>query len=183
MPSPVQSPSPVDRDRFSPPVEDEFVYSAAPKTFGPFTIVVPNKPERKFVLYEASEAAHTAYRDATASGMRITVNEKTEERQGVMSGVGKADAVLTGMCLVEVRPESNTDNIVPVALDRDGNPVPVGTTYVMSLPHRISGNLYRKVRQMSGMDEDGETVEFLKKRITSDQAKLDRLERIGPPGK
>lgn len=164
-----------------PETEDDFTMSAEPKHFGPFTITDPKRGDKTCVLFEASEATHTAYRDASISGMTIRANEKSDQREASIKGVSAADSLLVAGCLVEVA--KTEDGWKPKAVDRNGNPVPVDVGWVRGLPHRIIDRLYKKVRTLSEMDRDEETVEFLKARIESDTRKLERLEKDGPVGK
>lgn len=150
---------------------DDFNMSAEPIKFGPFTITLPpNKGgEKKCILCEATEAAHNAYKAVTVRAMRVSADVDGTERRASLEGGQEADATLVARCLFVVKD--------------DGSEHPVTLDFVLGLPRRITLRLYKKIRDISGMDEDEETVEFLTHRITSDQKKLERLKRDGEPGK
>lgn len=161
--------------------DEDFNMSAAPQTFGPFTLTFEKGPERTFILHEVYERDFNTYQGVSRNAMTLQVGDNGE-RQGRFTGGEEADAVLVASCMVEV--VVNPDrSYAPKAVDGDGKPIHVTPAFVQSLIRRVSSRLYRKVRTMSGMDEDHETVEFLKSRIKSDKEKLERLEKKGAPGK
>lgn len=130
---------------------DEFNFSAEPVSF-PVTI-----SDKKYILKEASEDAFTAYRNVSQKAMKLM------DGHLVSDGGQEADTVLVQRCLFEIL---DTGVHVPTKLD-----------FVRGLPRRITKPLYSKIRQMSGFDEDEETVEFLTKRIEQDTKKLDILKK------
>jgi hypothetical protein len=145
--------------------EDEFSFSIAPTVFGPFKIGT-----HLFVLKEATEAAHIDYRDTMMRSMRAS-ESKTGEKIATVTGGSDAESVLIMRCLFRRTENTNggtTDAQVPL-------------DFVRALPRRITSKLYAKVREISGMDEEQETEEFLTKRIESDRAKLETLSKKGAP--
>lgn len=149
---------------------ESFNVSAEPITFGPFTITFP--PEKggpvQLVLHEASEAAHNAYKAVTVKAMRVSARENSDERKASFDGGQEADAVLVSKCLFKVV---------------GGSLQPVDLNFVLGIPRRITKRLYAKVRQMSAMDEDEETIEFLTSRVESDRRKIAAIREHGPMGK
>lgn len=167
--------------------DPEMNMSAEPQSFGPFTITLPPKQggPRQFLLTEASEKAHTTYRNVTRRAMRMSMSEKTEERRAQIEGGEEADATLVAACLFEVmvNPSNPRDFSFKSVDPASGQPNSMSVGFVMGLPRRITKRLYDKVRVLSAMDEDEETVDFLRKRIESDQKKVARLTEAGPAGK
>lgn len=146
------------------PLSDaEFNFSLAPQVFGPFKI-----GDVSYILKEATEAAHIAYRDATMRSMRVAEDSKGEKIASVAGG-SEADTILIAYCLFRRSPDPGNPSFPPDAT------VPV--EFVKSLPRRITSKLYFKVRELSGMDEDQETKDFLTKRIEGDKKKLDALSK------
>lgn len=150
-----------------------FNFSLEPQSFGPFSITDKTGKASSFLLREASEAGHIAYRDATMRGMMIRKEEGATAEASVTGGAD-ADAILVARSLFRLTPGASDD------APQIENPVTL--EFVKGLPRRITARLYSKVRELSGMDEDQETVEFLSKRIKSDHAKLSKLQKDGTPG-
>lgn len=124
-------------------------FSDEPIVFGPFSI-----GKRSFVLKECSESAYTAYRNSINKSVRRS-NEDT--KLIYQDGGQEADTLLIQRCLYEIIGEKQH---------------PVTLTFVEELTRRISSKLYDKIREISGMDDETETLEFLEKRIESDKKKL-----------
>lgn len=128
---------------------NDFNFSDEPIVFGPFSI-----GKRSFVLKECSEAAYTAYRNSINRSVRRS-NEDT--KLVYQDGGQEADTLLIQRCLYEVVGEKQ---------------VPVTLVFVEELPRKISSKLYDKIREISGMDDEEETIALLEKRIESDKKKL-----------
>lgn len=120
-----------------------------------------------FVLREAQEADHIAYKDVSITKMRVT-----EDKGGEFTGGADADAVLVCKCMRKLVATGETTTEQPV-------PLP----FIKGLPRQHFKRFLRWVRLNSGMDDEKETAEFLKKRIASDTRKLELLEKDGPVGK
>lgn len=154
--------------------EEGFDFSAEPKFFGPFTIFHKGQ-SAQYIVREALEAGHVAYKDETSKSMKVS-GSSIDNMTASLEGGSKADTILIQKCLFKVIAITSGDQ---VTVRED----PVTLGFVMDLPRRITGRLYQKIRQISGMDEEQETVEFLTKRIESDRKKIARLEKDGVPGK
>lgn len=127
----------------------DFNFSDEPITFGPFPI-----GKRTFVLKECSEATFTAY----ANSIKKALRRSTEDTKILYQDGGQeADTLLLQRCLFEVVGEKQ---------------IPTPLAYIEDLPRRISSKLYAKIREISGMDDEQETIEFLTSRIESDKKKL-----------
>lgn len=148
---------------------EDFNFSVEPRQFGPFSI-----GNDQFILKEASEAAHIAYKDATTKGIRVS-GKDIESMSASVDGTSQADAILVQKCLFKVKQTNNPE--LPVQY------LPSDLNYVLGLPRRITKRLYAKVRDLSGMDAEQETADFLRSRIAKDQERLAKLERDGAPGK
>lgn len=128
----------------------DFNFSAEPVSI-PVTI-----NSKQYILKECSEDAFTAYRNVSQKAMTLVDGKLVSE------GGAEADTLLLQRCLFEVVGEDKP------------NP-PVKLEFIRGLPRRITKPLYNKLRQMSGFDEDEETVDFLTKRIEHDTKKLKAL--------
>lgn len=148
-------------------MSDTFNFSAQPQVFGPFAI-----GSDQYVLREASEDAHIAYRDVSMRAMSLSGDSSSQKAR--IEGGAEADAVLVSKCLFKLDPT--------VLLNDKPTERPVTVQFVRTLPRRIVSKLYNKVRELSGMDEDEETEQFLTARIESDRKKLAALRKDGTPG-
>ncbi len=127
--------------------------------------------KESYILREASEAAHIAYRDITARSMRMGETDKGEKNVSVLGG-SDADSVLLAYCLFR-RLTSSQGAI---------SDTPVPLEFVKALPRRVTSKLIEQLRTLSGMDEDQESDEFLSKRIAADTVKLETLrKKVSPP--
>ena len=117
---------------------------------------------RSFILREASEDAYTAYRNVVSKALHFK-----EGGGAYQDGGNEADTVLIQRCTFEVITNGQGGT----------SEVPVKVDFIRGLPRRITGPLYKKIREISGMDEDIETVEFLTKRIEADTKKLATLNK------
>lgn len=142
-----------------------FDFSLEPK-YTKFTI-----GETAYILREASEDAHTSYKNFTMRSMRFTGVEGGEKKAQLMGGA-EADTQLLSKCLFRLKRMGEQQVEEPVPFEE-----------ISLLPRRITKRLYNWVRANSAMDEEEETVEFLQKRIKSDQQKLYSLLGEGNPGK
>lgn len=133
-------------------VDSDFNFSNEPVKFGPFLI-----GSTSYILREASEDAYTAYRNVSMKSMKLLEGNTT-----VSEGGQEADGVLIQRCLFQLL---------------NNNEVPVKHDFVRGLPRRVTRKLYDKIREISAMDVDEETTEFLTKRIERDTKKLDALKR------
>lgn len=132
---------------------DDFNFSAEP-------IKVPVTIDgKKYVLREASEDAYTAYRNVTVKSVRYN-----EGGGAYHDGGQEADTLLLQRSLFEVAENNGTE--LPTKLD-----------FVRGLPRRITKPLYTKLREISGLADEEETVEFLTNRIERDTKKLDKLKK------
>ncbi len=129
----------------------DFNFSLEPLTYGPFQL-----GKDMYLLREASEDAYTSYRNISTKSLKLLDNGST-----VSEGGQEADTILVQKSLFLILP--------------GGAEVPAKLDFVRGLPRRITSHLYKKVREMSGMNEDEETVEFLTKRIERDTKKLKGL--------
>lgn len=156
--------------------------NAAPQSYGPFTLTFPDKQdksklvERHFIIEEAREDDHSRYQGVTRQSMQFSTKDG-EEKKAVMVGGDEADATLIASCMYEVDGEG-----LPKSLDSKQQPTRVPVSFIQSLVYRVSKRLLAKVRELSNMDNDEETVEFLTARIKSDQSKLAKL-NAGEPTK
>lgn len=163
-------------------IDSDFNMSAEPQVFGPFTISgIPSPTSENpkatrlahFLLREVGEKGHSRYMSQSLRGMAVKEGDDGKKTLS-MEGANLADSHLTASCLFEVTVDS--DNTVITEK-------PCTPEFVQSLPHRIAARLYKKARDLSGMNEDEETVEFLEKRIASDTKRLELLKTAGTVGK
>lgn len=89
-------------------------------------------PVRRYVLREASEEATIAYNNVFTSAARMDGAKVVG-----MGGISEADAVLLSHCLFRVEP--------------DGKEYRVLLSQVKALPHRITGKLAAKAKEVSGL--------------------------------
>ncbi len=140
--------------------DTDFNFSAEPVKI---PVTINGNP---YVLREASEDAYTAYRNVSAKSIK-----HNEDGGAYFDGGQEADTLLLQRCLFEVLKNSSGDVEQPVKLD-----------FVRGLPRRITKTLYLKLREMSGLDEESETVETLTKRIEKDTKRLARLKSAEAKG-
>lgn len=144
---------------------NSFDFSLEPR-FTTFTIA-----GEKFVLREASEEAYTSYKNLTMRAMRF-VGVDGGEKRAQMIGGAEADTQLISKCLFRIKKQHDKEIEDPVPFE-----------VVSAMPRRTTSQMYNWIRTNSGMDEEVETIEFLEKRITSDQQKLAVLRGEGTSGK
>jgi hypothetical protein len=150
-----------------------FVFSLEPKEFH---FSIPHVTgERRFVCREASEKAHTRYRNVTMKALTFRGDDK--ERTGQFSGGAEADTKLVAECIFEKTLKPGPEGKMVPGLS------PVSEVEVAGWPRRITSRIYNWIKANSGMDDEEETEEFLVARIESDQAKLARIREHGKPGK
>ncbi len=157
-------PIPMSAEAYS----EDFNFSLEPKQFGPFSI-----GEKQFILREATEAAHVAYKNEGMKGVKVT-GKTIDSMSAAIEGTNMADTILVQKCLFEIVKSNNPE--IPVRY----NQVDLG--YVLNLPRRITQRLYAKVRHLSGMDAE-ETPEAIKKQIEALQQRLLLIEKDGAAGK
>lgn len=127
--------------------------------------------KEEFVLREASEEAYTSYKNLTMRSMRFSGVEGGEKKAQMIGGA-EADTQLISKCLFRLK--KNGDQVIE-------DPVPFEV--ISAMPRRTTSRMYQWIRMNSGMEEEVETIEFLEKRIKSDQDKLAVLRGDGTAGK
>lgn len=124
---------------------------------------------QQYVLKEASEGASIVYRDAHVKAARIKeVDGGT--RESSFGNLADSDALLVSMCLFKV------------GAGKDGGSLaPVDVRTVKSWPTRVVKQLYKKVREISDMQElDSE--EALQKQVDYYTRMLERKRAERPKG-
>lgn len=140
---------------------DGFTVSAEP-TYYKFTF-----GSTSYIVREALEGAHVAYKDVTQQAIRMSGDQRAQSATFAAGG-SKDDAMLISRCLFRYV---------------EGKEEPISLEEVLGLPRKLTARLLKWIRHNSGMDEDEETIEFLERRIASDTGKLERLKGGHTPGK
>ncbi len=103
---------------------------------------------KKYTLWEATGEMVIKYRNETAKYLKIG----TEGRATTVEGSANADPYLVSLCLT----------------DEAGGPVSMAT--IKSWPNKVSQTLYEKAKELSGIDEDEQS---LLKQMASIKRKLE----------
>lgn len=114
---------------------------------------------QKYVLREATEAVAAEYRNAAARAMRFESG-----RMRGHDGSAEADAELLSACL-----------------QRSDTGAHVSPQEIRDWPTRVTSQLLKTLKQMSGMDDD-EDEDSLRDRIADLEAKLERKVRAAREG-
>lgn len=114
----------------------------------------------QYVLKEADEAASIKFRNFMSRN--VTYQEGGVAR---IENQGEAPALLVSLCLFKV------------SQDREGKDVhvPVHIADIKKWKTSLVSSLYRKARQISGMDDEEETVESIDKQIDELTMKREKL--------
>lgn len=116
----------------------------------------------QFLLKEASGAAVAQFRNHTISKARMRDGEVV----GIDGGVADAESLLVSLCLYQLQ-DGKEVAAVPLAS-------------VRAWPSRITSALFKRIKEVSGMDEDAATPEKLKAEMEKLKRQLERLEGDDP---
>lgn len=116
--------------------------------------------DKKYKLYEATEDAARQYNNSQT--------KCTEFSEGGVSGIkgplADSRSLLLSLCLFNVNEQGDK-----------GSPVPL--KFILSWPARVVKPLFEKLKEISGIDEDEESEDSLKKEIEKLQVKLTNLQK------
>jgi len=115
---------------------------------------------KDYILKECGAGGSVTYRDAVMKASRLT-----PDGLGIIPGAGSAETelLLVSLCLYE-KVEGKDDKTV-------------GLPFVKGLSLLILNPLYRKAREISGLNDDENTVPLLREKIKYLTERLEALEK------
>ena len=126
-----------------------------------------------YFIVEASGAAVSKWRNAQMAGAKLVSGDNGDARAVTLGNMADSELILVSECTF--------------AADKDGN-LPVDAwgnvdsnkciklNIIRSWPNRVTGPLFEKIKEISGLEET-DTVEGLEKKITELQKRLDKLRK------
>lgn len=124
--------------------------------------------KKRYLLCEASEGAYCVYQSAVFKSLKMEGGKPV-----AAEGISETDALLISQCLYEVGPDDT------LRLTPNSEPDPkylVPLTTVKRWPRRITKDLYKQLRRISGMDEKRSTAEVQKELARLQQELADLTE-------